>query len=263
MLGAMLALLAALHIAPTNPPKGSLYGMVVVIDPGHGGSDPGAHGNFAGGTVYENEYCYDVAVRLYNMVRRRGGIAVMTLRDPDRGYRPFDGSPQTPIPLDQDEVFGGNGKTVRAGSRGLAERVATANRILARYPKHRVVFISIHFDVTPNRELEGVHLIVPESGPLAVATALESEFRQSGRLRKLNGEERNPIVRSGDAAHGMRRLYILSAQNRVRHRVLVELGNFANERDVWRLRDHSVRQDYAGIMVRALEKTNSPTVRFR
>lgn len=47
--------------------KGSLYGWVVVVDAGHGGMDPGASGVFQGKRVVEDEYVFDVALR----VRRR------------------------------------------------------------------------------------------------------------------------------------------------------------------------------------------------
>lgn len=61
--------------------KGSLYGWVVVLDSGHGGMDPGASGVFQGKRVVEDEYVFDVALRVRRMIRAKGGLVIMTTTD--------------------------------------------------------------------------------------------------------------------------------------------------------------------------------------
>jgi len=72
-------------------------------------------------------------------------------------------------------------------------------------------------------------------------------------LRTLNGAEYHPFQRNGS----VRNLFILKGSNNaVDQRVLIELGNFKNPADVWRIRDYRVRENYAQIVLRALIKLN-------
>lgn len=72
----------------TNTYKNSvLDGVVVILDSGHGGLDRGAmaHG------VWEDSYVYDITCRIREALERRTKARVlMTLLDPDLGYRPQD-----------------------------------------------------------------------------------------------------------------------------------------------------------------------------
>jgi N-acetylmuramoyl-L-alanine amidase len=236
-----------------------LLGMVVVIDPGHGGMDPGSHGVFRNGrpvTVYEDEYVYDEACRLWHQVRSYGGIAVMTTWDRETGCQRNGWPANRVIPPDRNEEFTLDRTRVRAGNGGLRRRVDYANLIRNRYPRHRVVFISLHFDSTRNSQLEGTHFVAPAGAPLQVTSFLVEEFRKGGRLRTLNGREYYPVTISGNSSSGTRDLYILKSDNKICQKVLVELGNFTNPRDVWRLRDYRVRENYAQLITRALFRLN-------
>src|SRR3989344_9574331 len=79
-----LVLLAAL-MAPFSlrAKQLPLHGIVLVIDPGHGGSDPGAHGMFRGQMVFEAPYVNDVAQRLAKVAKAQGAIVYLTRRDPE------------------------------------------------------------------------------------------------------------------------------------------------------------------------------------
>jgi len=237
---------------------GNLFGMVVVIDPGHGGQDPGAIGTFPGPQksrvgVVENEHVYDVAIRLARIVRVHGGAAVFTIRDSNQLQSALP--PGTPIPEDRNEMYAHTTRMVRAKSAGLQPRLNYANNALRRYPKHRVVFISLHFDVV-GAGLEGVRIITPSGDPdLPFAEFLADHFRRGQRIRKnVKGEEHYPVAASG--TRGIPNLYILSSRNHIAQRVLIELGNFNNPDDNWRLRDYRVRENYAQYIVRALTDLN-------
>jgi N-acetylmuramoyl-L-alanine amidase len=64
-----------------------LEGVVVVIDPGHGGRDYGAQNTKYG--LYEDELNYDIACRVKALLETKTRARVyMTLLDPDQQYRP-------------------------------------------------------------------------------------------------------------------------------------------------------------------------------
>lgn len=72
---------------PPLPPRRPGAARVVVIDPGHGGVDPGATG--AGGTQ-EKEIVLRVGLALREALRARGGYRVIMTRDGDRFVRLSD-----------------------------------------------------------------------------------------------------------------------------------------------------------------------------
>lgn len=223
--------------------KGPLYGVVVVIDPGHGGMDPGSHGRFGADEVWEDEYNHDVALRLRDLVKKEGGIALLTIEDPNQ-KTPRDWHPSKVFPADRDEVFSLDRTQVRARTMGMRRRLAYANMIKRRYPRHRIMFVAIHFDVVGKRkDVEGVQIIAARQD-CALARKLVESFDE--RMRK-----ERPLEVSG---HGIRRLYVLNGSNSIQEKVLVELGNFNNTADVWRIRNPVNRQDYAKRIAKALRR---------
>ena len=89
-----------------------LNGQVFYIVSGHGGPDPGAIAKRNGKRLHEDEYAYDIALRLTRNLISNGAKAYMIIRDPEDGIResaylkPSQGErcwPNEPIPLDQVE----------------------------------------------------------------------------------------------------------------------------------------------------------------
>lgn len=225
--------------------KGSLYGWVIVLDPGHGGMDPGSSATHAERRVVEDEYVYDVALRVRRMAKAKDAIVGMTLTD-DVGERNWTAS--RIFPDARTERFTLDNSIVFAQTQGLRRRLTYGNRFFRTYPKHRRVWISIHFDVLgKNDQIDGVRIIAPDT-ELRLAKALEQSFGIAKRLR-----DEDAIVSNGDRDHGIRRLFILGSQNAFREKVLIELGNFNNDGDLWRIRDWKVREAYAQAIIRALE----------
>jgi N-acetylmuramoyl-L-alanine amidase len=120
-----------------------LKGKVFYISSGHGGPDPGALGRRANQTLCEDEYAYDVSLRLCRLLIAHGGTAYMIIRDDD-GIRNDD-----ILPCDQDETVWG-GEKVKFGQKArLFQRSDLINKL---YDKHRLqgvaeqTMIEIHVD---------------------------------------------------------------------------------------------------------------------
>lgn len=71
----------------------SLEGVVVILDPGHGGFDRGAIKN----NVWEDSYVYDIACRIREGLETKTKAKVfMTLMEPSKGFKPIDKPGLTP-----------------------------------------------------------------------------------------------------------------------------------------------------------------------
>ncbi len=247
LLSVLLALVAVTLVAgPKLPPdKKPLLGWLVVLDPGHGGQDPGSSGRFNDQRVVEDEYVYDVALRVNRILRSMGALSFLTVQDRKTGERSL--KPQEIFPDERQEAYTGTSSVVRSGTWGLNQRLAYGNTLSRTYPRHRQAWISIHFDVLgKNKVIEGVRVIAPK-GSDKLAQALARSFAQYHRLRK-----NAPIIRNGDKTYGLRNLFILNGGNRISEKALIELGNFNNTTDVWRVRNPVTREAYARAIAEAL-----------
>lgn len=77
----------------------ALAGRVYYIVGGHGGPDPGAVGTYYRQSLCEDEYAYDVALRLSHHLLAHGATVYIILRDPDDGIRSGE-----ILPCDKDET---------------------------------------------------------------------------------------------------------------------------------------------------------------
>lgn len=77
-----------------------LDGRVFYLVAGHGGPDPGAIGIKGRHELCEDEYAYDVTLRLARVLLQRGAKVYLIVRDPDDGIR--DGKY---LECDRDEIY--------------------------------------------------------------------------------------------------------------------------------------------------------------
>jgi N-acetylmuramoyl-L-alanine amidase len=158
-------LAAELAKRPVPNARGSLQGVVLILDPGHGGRDLGtmAHG------VWEHDYVYDVACRLKRQLEQGTSARVyMTLEDAKTGCAPSD----------SDRLDANKQGTIRTTPPFLAKesgesvvavnlRWYLANSIFRKVTHEgvdpdRVVFLSLHADAR-HPSLRGVMVYVPGS----------------------------------------------------------------------------------------------------
>lgn len=121
----------------------------IIIDPGHGGKDPGAIGRKG---LTEKEVVLDISLRLKDLLKKNLDKEVWMTRDRD-----------IYIPLE--------------------ERTQLANG------KQADLFISVHANAAPSRKARGVELYTlgQASDPAALATAARENSIQEGSLKNLEG----------------------------------------------------------------------------
>jgi N-acetylmuramoyl-L-alanine amidase len=121
----------------------------IMIDPGHGGKDPGAIGRNG---LAEKEVVLDVGLRLKELIKRNLGLEVLMTRDRD-----------VYIPLE--------------------ERTQLANG------KGADLFISIHANASPNRRVRGleIYTLGQATDSSALATAARENSVQEESMKNLDG----------------------------------------------------------------------------
>ncbi len=148
---------------PVQRTRGGLEGVLVVLDPGHGGRDLGtmSHG------IWEHDYVYDVTCRLKQRLEREtAATVVLTLEDQETGCTPSTGD--NLLANHQGSVLTTPPFLARVEGEariGVNLRWYLANSIYRRAMKNgvapdRVVFLSIHAD-SRHPSLRGTMVYVP------------------------------------------------------------------------------------------------------
>ena len=140
-----------------------LKGVLVVLDPGHGGRDKGAMYEPAG--LYEDELTYDIVVRLKRLLETNSQAKVYTtLKDPSQGYEPT--SAKKFLPDEDEQILTTPVYPNEDGHVSAALRWYLANDIYRKAAKagvkdSRALFLSIHCDSIFNGKMRGTMIYVP------------------------------------------------------------------------------------------------------
>ncbi|MFN8428887.1 MAG: N-acetylmuramoyl-L-alanine amidase [Spirosomataceae bacterium] len=198
---------------------------VYYIVSGHGGPDPGANTQVNGNMVAEDEYAYDVSLRLAKNLITHGAKVYMIVRDENDGIRD-----EEYLAVDTDEVVWGGEKIPLNQSQRLRQRTQIINTLYeenkakgyeiqrviethvdSRYTDHKV---DIFFYYNENK---------PESKRLAegMYSTIKDKYEAKQKGRGYNGEVKP------------RSLWTITASKAPV--VFIELGNITNEYDRKRL----------------------------
>lgn len=264
-----------------------LDGVHVILDPGHGGRDPGAIGRMG---IYEDEYVYDIACRIRRMLRSQTRAKVyMTLMDKRAGYKVVNSKR---LPPDRNEVLLTTpqywNKNARVSANLRCFLVASIYRSLPRAAKknNRVVFTSVHAD-SLYPALTGASIYIPDAylsrKPLnrtggiydrikevrscrPIRTTYSQRVRSEGYSRDFSFEllaafKRHNVVTLSyhpvrDRVTRGRREYVPAVirYNPVPTKLLLEVANLRNLRDCRRLMDPNYRELIATAYVDALKR---------
>ncbi len=226
-----------------------LEGWHIVLDPGHGGVDPGAIVPTVDGDgrklyVVEDEYVYDITVRAYVLLRLYGANVNITLLSPNHLIRHTAPPAQTFV-HEMNEVFNSLIYNRRdrpndwpmGTSRGLAERVRIAEEAFRGTPRGRTIFLSIHADIDPR---------APEG---AMVLYYESRNNRDSASRTF-AQALLPALGAGARTRGQS-LAVLR-KNPASVKALIEVRNLAYVDHAWALRFEQLRHRDAEKIVRGV-----------
>ncbi len=202
----------------TNELKGAIYYLIA----GHGGPDPGAVGKYENHQVCEDEYAYDVTLRMARNLIEKGATVYMITLDKNDGIRD-----ESFLKADKDEVCYPNLTIPLNQVKRLHQRVDATNKL---YKQNRNAFqrvIIVHVDSRSkgeNIDIFFYHDSQSKTGKKA-ATILQRTFHN-----KYN--EHQP-GRGYQGTVSSRNLYVL--KNTYPAGVYIELANINHQRDIKRL----------------------------
>jgi len=210
---------------------------------GHGGPDPGAMCKHGSSALCEDEYAYDVSLRLARNLEANGAKVFIIIQDKNDGIREF-----TSLKLDYDEVCIDGSAIPRKQLHRLRQRVDAVNtnyrKNKNKYSKHKV--ISIHIDSRPTHKRQDVffyHAPGSKAGK-KLAHNVQNTFREKYKIHRKNGEYHGTVTERG--------LYVLRHTDPVA--VYVELANIKNHLDQKRIVAPSQRQALADWLYLGLTK---------
>jgi N-acetylmuramoyl-L-alanine amidase len=202
----------------------SLDGAIFYLVSGHGGPDPGAVGKKAGHELCEDEYAYDVTLRLARWLIERDALVYMIIRDNNDGIRD-----DAYLRCDRDEYAYTRGKVPRGHNDRLIQRSDIVNEL---HRKNKGVsyqrMVAIHVDSRSKRENVDVFFYYHHLSSKGKSTAndLLDTFNEKYEEYQPNRDYRgNASARS--------ELFVLKNTNPAA--VFIELGNITNVRDQKRL----------------------------
>lgn len=212
-----------------------LKGRVFYVESGHGGPDPGAMAEVNNNIISEDEYAYDIALRLARLLTSHGAIVYVITRDLNDGIRD-----EKYLEVDNDEVCYG-GLTMPLNQKKRLQQRANAINIL--YLKHKKQGVKdqrailIHVDSRAKTKRRDVFFYyqdkVKKSKLLAqnVQEVFASKYEKHQKYRDYEGSvsTRNLLM--------LREVYPPT--------VFVEVGNIKNPFDQKRILQYQNRQSLA------------------
>lgn len=223
------------------PVDNQLNGAVFYLVSGHGGPDPGAVGHYGNHTLCEDEYAYDVTLRLARSLIEHGALVYMITRDENDGIR--DESFLTP---DKDEICYPNLTIPRNQLSRLRQRKDAVNKLYTANKGQFQRLVIIHVDSRSKGENIDVFFYHDKQSKTGrkLAFNLQQTFKEK--------YDRHQPTRGYQGTVGERNLYVLKYS--YPPAVFIELGNINHRRDQQRFMMENNRQALANWLADGLIK---------
>jgi N-acetylmuramoyl-L-alanine amidase len=221
-----------------------LKGKVYYISAGHGGPDPGAMAKMGGRSICEDEYAYDVSLRLARNLMENGAKVHIVIQDGNDGIRNDD-----ILVCDHDEKTLGIETIPINQLARLKQRTDAINALYAQYAKAGVkeqVLVCIHVDSRSESQRQDVffyHFEHSKSGK-KLANNVQDVFEQKYAKYRAGNEYKGSV--------STRNLYMLRVPYPTT--LYVELANIKNEADRKRILPSTNRQALANWLYEGLVK---------
>lgn len=210
-----------------------LKGAVYYLISGHGGPDPGALEKYNGHLISEDEYAYDVNLRLARKLISSGATVYIIIEDSNDGIRD-----ERILEIDYDETNYPNKKIPRNHKLRLRQRTETVNALFSKHKKTYQRLIVTHVDSRSKGEKIDVffyHHKNSKKGKV-LAENIQSTFKQKYARYQPNREYSGTVAFRSD-------LYLIN--NTLPPMAYIELGNIKNAKDQKRILDYENREAMA------------------
>lgn len=215
------------------PKSKRLNGTVYYLISGHGGPDPGAVEEYQGDLIGEDEYAYDVTLRLAKELLAHGAKVFVIVRDEDDGIRD-----ERALVLDKDEVVYPSERIPQDQLARLKQRVDAVNKL---YLKHRGRYqrlIVTHVDSRSKGENIDVFFYHHENSKNgkhlaeSIHQTFQKKYKKHQPYRDYSGTFKD-------------RTNLYMVKNTLPAMAYIEVGNIRNTKDQRRILDPNNRQAMA------------------
>jgi len=216
-----------------TPIDARLKGAVYYLVSGHGGPDPGAVGKRNGHILTEDEYAYDISLRLARELIKHRATVYVIVRDPDDGIRD-----DAYLENDKHETVW-KGKTIPLNlNKKLRQRTQVVNQLYRKNKGRYQRLIVTHIDsrsINERVDVFGYYNSKSKSGKIfteRLISALKTNYKKNQPNRPFDG-----ISKSRNGLYMLKYTHPITAY--------LELGNIQNNKDQIRFIKSSNRQALA------------------
>ncbi|UOQ52513.1 N-acetylmuramoyl-L-alanine amidase family protein [Hymenobacter cellulosivorans] len=207
------------RIGTPRAQNGTLRGAVFYLSSGHGGPDPGAIGKYGSFKLAEDEYAYDVTVRLARVLIENGATVYVMVQDPNDGIRD-----ENVLPMDYDEVHYPNRPIPLSQVQRLRQRIAQVNALYARHKGAYQRLLALHVD--SRSEGQNIDVFFYHHPNSATGLRLAKNIHRVFTSRYKRAQPNRPY--SGNVSE---RGTLYEVRNSHAPAVFMELGNIRNQKD--------------------------------
>lgn len=210
-----------------------LKGTVYYLISGHGGPDPGAMTQYVGKSISEDEYAYDVTLRLARELLSHGAQVYVIVRDPDDGIRD-----ERILEMDKDELVLPDQTIPLDQKDRLEQRVDAVNKLYLKHKGKHQRLVVTHVDSRSKGQNIDVFFYYHEksSSGKKLAESIHNTFKKKYKKYQPNRSYSGTFEDRSN-------LYLV--KKTLPAMTFIEIGNIRNKKDQRRILDYDNRQALA------------------